>query len=130
MLMPRVQGPRASGSHWPAYAHDWADLLAQQEADAEQKQRDQHEQNRVRLRPSAIEIMRMEQAIVWPARYLRELPQLIRAVQAVAVARSRDSDTDGAGRRLRLSGHVVRQWNGEGLSVIATGLIKDRIRVF
>jgi hypothetical protein len=30
-----VCGPRSSGSHWPGYAHDWTDLLAQQEADAE-----------------------------------------------------------------------------------------------
>jgi hypothetical protein len=72
----------------------------------------------------------MEQSICWPARYLRSWPQLVRTVQAVAVARSRDSDTDGAARRLRLPGHVVHKWNGEGLSVIADGLIKDRTRVF
>jgi hypothetical protein len=64
------------GSHWPAYAHDWADLLAQQEADEEQKMRAQREQNRTRLRPSSVEIMRMEQSIRWPLQYLREFPQL------------------------------------------------------
>jgi hypothetical protein len=57
-LMPLPRGPRSSGSHWPGYAHDWADLLAQQEADAEQKQRDQREAKRTRLRPSSIEIAR------------------------------------------------------------------------
>jgi hypothetical protein len=41
MLMPMPRGPRAS----------MADLLAQQEADAEQKQRDQREANRTRVRP-------------------------------------------------------------------------------
>ena len=46
-----VRGPQAFGNGWPEYAHDWADLLAQQEADAEQKQRDQHEANRTRVRP-------------------------------------------------------------------------------
>jgi hypothetical protein len=51
MLMPMPRGPRASGSHWPAYAHDWTDLLAQREADQEQKQLDQREANRTRLRP-------------------------------------------------------------------------------
>ena len=49
--------------HWPAYAHDWADLLAQQEADEADKQRAQHEQNRTRLRPSSVEIMHCEQSI-------------------------------------------------------------------
>ena len=51
LLMPMPRGPRATGSHWPAYAHDWADVLAQQEADGEQKQRDQREANRTRVRP-------------------------------------------------------------------------------
>ena len=67
MLMPRVAGPKAFGGQWPAYAHDWADLLAQQEADAEQKQRDRREANRTRLRPSSVEIAHMEQTICWPA---------------------------------------------------------------
>src|SRR4029077_13479960 len=34
-------------------------------------------QNRTRLRPSSIEIAHMEQAICWPARSLRLLPQLV-----------------------------------------------------
>ena len=104
MLMPMPRGPRAFGGHWPAYAHDWADLLAQQEADAEQKQRDQREANRTRLRPSSIEIAHMEQAICWPARYLHSLPQLVRTVKMVAAGRSRDRDMEHAARRLRFPG--------------------------
>jgi hypothetical protein len=34
-LMPMPRGPRAPGSHWPTHAHDWADLLAQQELQRE-----------------------------------------------------------------------------------------------
>jgi hypothetical protein len=87
-----------------------ADLLAQQETDQEQKQRDQREANRTRLRPSSIEIAHMEQAICWPAGYLREIPQLVRA----AVARSRDSDTDGAARRASCGCLAVSCANGMG----------------
>jgi hypothetical protein len=58
------------------------------------------------------------------------LPQLVRTVQAVAVARSRDSDLEHAARRLRLPGHLVRKWNGEGLALIARGLLSDRVRIF
>ena len=130
MLMPRVRGPQAFGSHWPGYAHDWADLLAQQEADQEQKQLDQREANRTRLRPSSVEIARMEQAIVWPLLYLREFPQLLRTVQAVAAGRARDRDMEHAARRLRLPGRVVRRWNSEGLDLIARGLRSDRVRIF
>jgi hypothetical protein len=110
--------------------YDWADLLAQQEADAEQKQLDQREANRTRLRPSSIEIAHMEQSIRWPLIYLREIPQLVRTVQAVAVARSRDRNMEDAARRLQLPGRLVRRWNGEGLSMIAIGLRHDRTRIF
>jgi hypothetical protein len=130
MLMPMPRGPRASGSHWPAYAHDWVDLLAQQEADREQKQLDQREANRTRLRPSSVEIARMEQSIRWPLQYLREFPQLVRTVQQVAVARMRDRDMEHAAKRLRLPGRLVRRWNGEGLGMIADGLRRDRVRIF
>jgi hypothetical protein len=129
-LMPRVAGPQAWGSAWPEYAHDWADMIAQQEADEADKQRAQYEQNRTRLRPSSVEISRMEQSIAWPMRYLREFPQLVRTVQMVAVARSRDRDLEHAARRLRLPGHLVRRWNHDGLDLVARGLIRDRIRIF
>jgi hypothetical protein len=130
MLMPTPSGPRMFGNHWPAYAHDWADMLAQQEADEADKQQAQHRQNRTRLRPSSVEISHMETAIVWPAHYLRLLPQLVRTVQMVAVSRSRDRDMEHTARRLRLPGHLVRRWNGEGLALIARGLLSDRVRVF
>jgi hypothetical protein len=129
-LMPRVNGPRGPTNSWPLYAHSWEDLLAQEEAAEEDKRQNQHEANRTRVRPSSVEIARMEQSICWPARYLREFPQLVRTVQAVAVARSRDRDMDHAARRLRLPRRVVRRRNAEGLDLIARELHSDRVRVF
>ena len=72
----------------------------------------------------------MEQAICWPARYLRQFPQIVSAVQAVAAGRARDRDMEHAARRLRLPGRVVRRWNSEGLDLIARGLRSDRVRIF
>jgi hypothetical protein len=130
MLMPMPRGPQQFGNDWPQYAHEWADLLAQQEADQEQKDRDQREQNRIRLRPSSVEIAHMEEAICWPARYLHHFPQLVRTVQTVGVSRSRDRDVEQAARRLRLPGRLVRRWNAKGLDLIARGLLSDRVRLF
>ena len=129
-LMPLPRGPRQPGNDWVSYCYDWADLIAQQEADAEQKKRDQLQANRTRLRPSSIEIAHMEQSICWPARYLRFFPQLVRTVAMVAVGRSRDRDMEYAARRLRLPGRVVRRWNREGLDGIARGLRSGRVKVF
>src|SRR6476661_9892745 len=70
-LLPATGGPRQYGNVWPAYTHDWEDLLAQQTAELDEKQKSQQAQNRVRLQPTSVEIARMESAIAWPARYLQ-----------------------------------------------------------
>jgi hypothetical protein len=70
----------------------------------------------------------MEMAIVWPARYLGHAPQLLRTVQAVAVARARDRDITRAARKLGLP--IARCWNGEGLDLIAVGLRRDAVVLF
>jgi hypothetical protein len=56
-------------------------------------------QNRIRLRPSSIEIAHMEEAICWPARCLREYPQLVRTVMVVAAGRAKRRDMGHASRR-------------------------------
>jgi hypothetical protein len=42
----------------------------------------------------------------------------------------RDRNMEDAAKRLRLPGRLVRRWNGEGLALIARGLIRDRVRIF
>jgi hypothetical protein len=88
------------------------------------------ESNWTKPRPSAIEIARMETAIVWPGRHLGHVPQLLRTVQAVALARSRDRDVAHAARKLRLPGRLARRWNCEGLDLITAHLRRDAVTVF
>jgi hypothetical protein len=75
-------------------------------------------------------LARMETAIVWPARYLGHVPQLLRSVQTVALARSRVRDIAHAGRKRGLPGRLARRWNCEGLDLIAAGLRRDAVAVF
>lgn len=70
---------------WPPYCYEWDDLLAKQ-AQGE-LERTQQLQNRIRLLPSLRAVTEMELAICWPAEYLGRLPDLLRAVNAVALAR-------------------------------------------
>jgi hypothetical protein len=113
-LLPTRRGPREYGNHWPDWMYEWEDFLAQQETEQEEKDRANRKQNRTRLSPSSIEITRMEQVIAWPARYLRDVPQLLRTVQLVALSRSRHRDVGWVARRLRLPGRLVRRRNGGG----------------
>ena len=130
MRMPPVRGPQAFGNSWPTHGYDWADLLAQQEADEEEKRQNQSAQNRVWILPSSIEISRMEAAIGWPAHYLLELSQLLRTVQVVALVRARHGDLRRAARRLELPERLTRRWNHDGLDAIAAGLRRDNVPVF
>jgi hypothetical protein len=61
----------------------------------------------------------METAIIWPARYLGHVSQLLR-----------DHDIAHAPRKLGVPGRLARHWNCEGLDLIAAGLRRDAVAVF
>ena len=90
-------------SSWPEYATEWADQLAQAGGEEAEQAKEQAVKNWVKVVPTSVEIMRMETAIVWPGRYLAEIPQLLRTVGAVAVAGARYQPIAAAARRLKLS---------------------------
>lgn len=75
MRMKIKTGPAGYGSGWPSYVHEWADLLAQEEpvpgeTRSEAEQRRIGERLPVVLPPSSLDISLMEEAFVWPLRYL------------------------------------------------------------
>lgn len=118
------------GSAWPAYEYEWTDGLAQASADPQQQQQEAHTRNWTKIIPSSEDIGRMEQAIVWPARYIGDVPQLLRVVQLVAGGRARYREMPWIARRLDLPQRLVRRWNREGLDRIAIGLIAHDVQVF
>jgi hypothetical protein len=67
--LPRARGPREPGGHWPRHAVEWADQLAQTELDESERREREQERNRSLIRPTSVEIARMEAAFDW----LREL---------------------------------------------------------
>jgi len=122
--------PRGFANAWPEYAVEWTDALAQASADEIQQQQEAAAKNWTRIIPSAEEITHMEQAIVWPARYLGEFPQLLRAVGTVAVCKARYQNIAAASRKLRIPQRLARRWNNQGLDMVATGLIRNQVQIF
>jgi hypothetical protein len=114
---------------WPRFAPTFADRV-QYEDDLQWKTDQAALGNRIRPRPSSIEIARMETVISWPGSYLRDLPQCLTVVQCVALMRSRYHDVAHAAKRLQLPGRIARRWNREGLDEIARGLRRDGVPVF
>ena len=126
-LMPMPRGPREFGSAWPQWMVEWEDRLAREEAE---RVKEQEVQNRVRLRPSSIEIMHSEISIAWPGHFLIQFPQLLRAVQMCTLARSYERDNRWAAHRLGIPERLVRRWSYDGLDKIAVGLIREKVPVW
>jgi hypothetical protein len=70
--LPRLRGPREPGGHWPRTLTEWADRLAQAELEESERRECERAYNRTVIRPTAVEIQRMDAALEW----LRELHDL------------------------------------------------------
>lgn len=114
---------------WPRYSYTWEDLLAQQESDDLLKADTANKANSAKIRPTAQEVSRMEQAISWPGRYCQQV-SIARIVQRVAHYRSRDIDMSIVAKKMKQDRKVLRTRNRIGLDLIADGLQRDHVRVF
>lgn len=129
--LPMKRGaPAEFGNAWPAYSYEWQDLLAQAEGEAEALRATQREQNRVRIPPSLREVTRCEAVIGWGAHYLAALEDLCKATNMVAIAHSLGRDAGWVAVKRGGYADTWRHRHDKGCSIIAAGLIKDRISVF
>lgn len=127
----RGGAPRIAPAFWPEIWVEWEDLLAQEQK-ADVKAEAARRANRVRIRPSAQEITRMETVICWPGEHLTAAGQvdLARIVQRVAFYRSLDLDMEYVARRMKQPPKMLRAANKDGLEVIAAGLRRARVPIF
>jgi hypothetical protein len=116
--------PAGFTNSWPTILHEYSDRAAYED---DPVWKGAGEANWSRPRPSSVEITRMETAVARPGRYLGHVPQLLRTVQAVALA---IEISPHAARKLRLPGRLARRWNSEGLDLIAAGLRCEAVAVF
>ena len=89
--LPRMRGPREPGGHWPRTVTEWADQLAQAELAESERRARQDVANRTVIRPTALEIQRMDTALEW-LRELRDLDTgmaLVTTLWALRSARGR-----------------------------------------
>lgn len=125
--IPVQTRPKGFGSAWPSYRHDRGDLNCQIESGAYEL--NLRARNRLRPQASPAEIERMTEAFLWPAHYLGAAPEVARAVlQGADWAARRLDEATMCGER-----GINAIWFGRrrvhGLRVIATGLVRDGVRV-
>ncbi|MBR0693623.1 DUF6362 family protein [Bradyrhizobium lablabi] len=129
-MMPAATRPKAYGSAWPSVVQEKIPLvvLAEMSESGELATRE-GEQNRVRLPPTSAQVSRMEQASRWPFEYLRDQPELAKAISLRAMWSAMRVDIR---RRCQRRGidhdEFNRQWQ-EGLKIITEQLIARRVPV-
>jgi hypothetical protein len=113
--LPRLRGPREPGGHWPRTLTEWADRLAQAELEESERRERERAYNRTVIRPTAVEIQRMDAALEW----LRELHDLdsgmalVTTLWALRSARGRSIKSfarKSNGHRIRFFESGPRHW--------------------
>jgi hypothetical protein len=125
--LPMPTRPRGFINSMPFYVYDRADLNSQLETD--ELERMARLRNRVRILPSPDEIMRMEEAIWWPIKYLSDAEDLARAVNLAAMWAATDADVDKGLRRIKTTRREFNARKLRGLCVITQGVIRDRVPI-
>lgn len=92
-------GPGGYGSGWPSYVHEYADLVAQEEAETADARRRKYERRDVYLPPSQLDVSMMEEAFGWPLAHLTWTPgfDTRNPVEIVAWAWRRSTNQDAGG---------------------------------
>lgn len=134
-MMPAATGPQIYGSAWPNY-----NPMTQGELKAIRNEIYQlggqsalsaweSEQNRVRLQPSSAQVSRMEQASRWPFEFLRDKPELARAISFRAMWSAMRVDIRKHCQRKGIDHETFNQQWQQGLNIITATLITRHVPV-
>lgn len=125
--LPMVTRPRGHANAMPAYVHEFADLVAQGETGELERLTRTRNQYRLRGATSA-EIARVEEAIGWPARYLKDKPEVARTVQLAALWSAMKANTARKCKDAGINPKWFARQRLHGLTLIAMGLVRDGVR--
>jgi len=128
LRLPITTRPRAYGNSMPAYMHDFADLVAQEEG--------VRELTRARKRllyrnrgATAQEVAQMEEALAWPLKHLKDDADAARAALCAAFWKAINADYDRRVARVGVSRRKFFRHGKRGLEGIVAGLVRERVVV-
>jgi hypothetical protein len=113
--------PRAHSNSMPAYVHEFTDLVFQNETGEYDRLLKTRNEYQVRGATSA-EIARMEAALAWPMEFLRDKPEVARAVGLGALWAVHKVDVRKRCKAIGMDSKVHHRRRLHGLKIIALGL--------
>jgi hypothetical protein len=120
--IPDCVWPRGHGNSMPSYLYDRADIQGQ---GGMMRREFYKERNRTQVTGTPDEIERMNQAIRWPALYLRDAPELAKAVSLGALWVLLRKNVNRECKRMGISRRTFYRRKLHGLMVIATELTSE-----
>lgn len=126
-MTPDAGRPKGFGSAMPTYSYDRFDLNSQQESgELELALR-----AKLRFRPTATpdEMTRMYQAFQWSVVYLREMPEVSKAIWDGAQWEVIGADVRRKCREIGMTPRTFLKRRVHGITIIAMGLTRDRVEV-
>ena len=132
--IPMATRPRGYANSMPRHLHDAADIRGQREffdlkhyaRVAEIEKLDQG-RNRVRIPLTAAEITRSEEALAWPMAYLRDKPEVARAVCLGALWALMRTDIGRGCKALKIARRTFYRRKFHGLTIIAIELARAKV---
>jgi hypothetical protein len=124
---PMQVRPRGHATAWPRYAYSHADLVAQ--ADSSELERFMRARNKIRIPPSADEITRADEAVLWCMQYLGDRPDLARAVLLSAGWHLSGANVQEECRRRKMNRRTFYRHAAQGLGLITRELVRRKVRV-
>lgn len=129
-MMPAATRPKAFGSAWPSIVQEKIPLVILAEMSAiGELETQQEEQNRVRLPPSSAQITRMEQALRWPFDYLRDWPEIAKAISLRSMWAAMHVNIRKRCERRHIDHDEFNALWQEGLKIITAMLIACKVPV-
>lgn len=123
-------GKARSSSVWPVMEQQklsFKDLI-EMSATGELEQREA-DRNRVRLAPTSLQVTQMEQALAWPFEYLRDQPELAKAIQLRALWSSMGVDIRKRCERRGMNHDYFNANWQRALAIITGALIARKVPV-
>lgn len=119
-----MRGGGSTGNGWPSTLIEFSDLIEQVGTESAENE------PKIKLRPTAEQITKMEEVLLWQARYLKQAPGSARMLALWLACQTTSLKFSELLSRRRLVRSSAYRQRDRAIRYIAEGLQADKVKVF